>query len=82
MESCRPPSYSERRLKSKYYRSCSSSEALGEECVVCDDDVLAMVTIFGSSFLFDNVLKAQIDKMLLRRINKNADEYNNMFTSR
>ena len=57
-----PLSFSEIRLKSKYYQSCSPSEDLGEEYGVCDDDVLVRVSICGSSFPYDNVLKAEVDK--------------------
>ena len=65
-----PLSFSERRLKSKYYQSCSSSEDLGEEYGVCEDDVLVRVSICGSSFPCDNVLKTEVDNILLTKINK------------
>ena len=65
-----PPSFSEIRLKIKYYQSCSSSETSGEKVIVCEDTVLVRVTTYGVIFPYDNVSKAEIDKMLLTRINK------------
>ena len=37
---------------------------------MCDDDALVVVTIFGTSFPCANGLKAEVDKILLTRINK------------
>ena len=62
--------FSERRLKIKYYRSYSSSEASWKQVVVYEDDVLVRITIVGSSFQCDNVLKTEVDNILLTRINK------------
>ena len=58
------------RLKIEYYRSCSSSEASGEQVVVYADDVLVRITIVGSSFQCDDVLKTEVDNILLTKINK------------
>ena len=58
-------------MKTKYYRSFSSSEDSGKEVIVCnDDDVLVVVTIFGTYIPCGNVLKSEVDKMLLTRIKK------------
>ena len=44
----------------------------GKEVFVCEDNVLVRVTIFVSSFPYDNVLKAEVNTMLLTKINKKA----------
>ena len=64
------PSFSEMRLKIKLYRPCISSEDSGKEFVVCDEDVLVGITIVGHSFTCGNVLKVEVGKMLLTRINQ------------
>ena len=57
-------------MRGKYYRSCSSSEDLRENVVICDNHALVVVTIFGTYIPCGNVLKSEVDKMLLTRIKK------------
>ena len=59
-------------MKSNNYRLCSSSEDSGEEVIVCEDDVLVRVTVLVFSFLCDKVLKMEVSKIIISRINKKA----------
>ena len=48
------------------FRLCSSSENPKEEVVVCDDDVLVVITMLGASISCGTFLIADIDTMLLK----------------
>ena len=62
----------ETRLNSNNYRPCSSSEDSEEEVVVCEDNRLITVTVLVSSFPSDKILKVEICKVIILRINKKA----------
>ena len=72
MASCPPQSLNEKLFESNNYRSYSSSEDSGEEVVVCEDDALVRVTVLVSSFSCDKLLKAEVNKIIFSRINKEA----------
>ena len=38
----------ENRFKNRDYRSCSFLEGSDKECVICDNDIVVAVTIFGA----------------------------------